>query len=97
MSNAKRRVSPAFRVLRPVNCAAPDPGLDAIFSQSIPMMKLVPSHSPGGIDTPRMFECIPMSLLSWYHASCAELMGRSGHMSEPLVIWNRQPSADAGV
>jgi hypothetical protein len=54
------------------------------------MMKLFPSHSPGGMLTLSNEECSPSTLDSWYHASWAGGHGQvgedeapSGHLEAP--------------
>jgi hypothetical protein len=88
-SKENRRVSPALRVDMPVKAALPLPGAVAAFSMSRPMMKLVPCHSPGGMDTPSRDECMASSFESWYQASRTEDMGRSGKSSAPACSWKR--------
>jgi hypothetical protein len=79
-SNAKRRVSPAFRVERPVKAAMPAPGELLIFSMSRAMTNCVASHSPGVMEAPSRLECSPSTFESWYQASWELCIGRSGKM-----------------
>jgi hypothetical protein len=89
---AKRMVSPAFRVESPVNAAAPEPGLELIFSRSSAMMNEVPRYSEGGMLVPSRLEWRPRTFESWYQASFDDAIGISGQSTLPVWSWKDQPS-----